>query len=166
VTNAENVYSIKRFIGRRWNTEAERHRVPYYCVRGRDTVDVQIRGRTYTPQEISAMLLQNLNRMLLRRNRKSSSDYAAPANNGSMLVRLPDYAAHHQRTNRCSRLQLDRINEQRILVFDLGGGTFDVSILQLGRECSKPPHLGGDDFDNCIVQWMISLPRTRKIDLS
>jgi len=71
VTNAENTVGIKRFIGRRWNdTEAERHRVPYYCVRGRDdTVDVQIRGRTYTPQEISAMLLQNLNRM-----RKASSE--------------------------------------------------------------------------------------------
>jgi len=57
VTNAENtVYSIKRFIGRRWNdTEAERHQVPYYCVRARRHVDVQIRGRTYTPQEISAM---------------------------------------------------------------------------------------------------------------
>src|SRR6476469_6766027 len=63
VTNAENtIFSIKRFIGRRWDdTEAERSRVPYGCVKGRDeTVDVQVRGRTYTPQEISAMILQKL----------------------------------------------------------------------------------------------------------
>ena len=63
VTNAENtVYSIKRFIGRRWeDTDTERNRVPYTCIKGRDnTVDVQIRGRTYTPQEVSAMILQKL----------------------------------------------------------------------------------------------------------
>jgi len=96
VTNAENtVYSIKRFIGRRWNdTEAERHRYPTTVFEG-DTVDVQIRGRTYTPQNLRhapAKLKQDAESW---RNRKSSSDYGASLRmrNGrqlKMLVRLPD----------------------------------------------------------------------------
>ncbi|MEW6494651.1 MAG: molecular chaperone DnaK [Cyanobacteriota bacterium] len=177
VTNAENtVYSIKRFIGRRWDdTAAERSRVPYTCVKGRDdTVDVQIRGRTFTPQEISAMILQKL-------KVDAESFLGEPVEQA--VITVPAYFTDAQRqatkdAGTIAGLEVLRIineptaaslaygldkqsEEQRILVFDLGGGTFDVSILQLGdgvfevKATSGNNHLGGDDFDNVIVRWMI-----------
>jgi molecular chaperone DnaK len=177
VTNAENtVYSIKRFIGRRWDdTATERSRVPYTCVKGRDdTVDVQIRGRTYTPQEISAMVLQKL-------KADAESFLGEPVEQA--VITVPAYFTDAQRqatkdAGTIAGLEVLRIineptaaslaygldkqsEEQRILVFDLGGGTFDVSVLQLGdgvfevKATSGNNHLGGDDFDNVIVRWMI-----------
>jgi molecular chaperone DnaK len=189
VTNAENtIYSIKRFIGRRWeDTEDERARVPYACVKGRDdTVDVQIRGRTYTPQEISAMILQKL---------KQDAENFLGETVDQVVITVPAYFTDAQRqatkdAGTIAGLEVLRIineptaaalaygmekqdEEQLILVFDLGGGTFDVSILQLGdgvfevKATSGNNHLGGDDFDNCIVRWMIdNFKRTEKIDLS
>lgn len=188
VTNAENtVYSIKRFIGRRWDdTAIERSRVPYTCVKGRDdTVDVQIRGRDYTPQEISAMILQKL-------KADAESFLGEPVEQA--VITVPAYFTDAQRqatkdAGTIAGLEVLRIineptaaslaygldkqsEEQRILVFDLGGGTFDVSVLQLGdgvfevKATSGNNHLGGDDFDNVIVRWMIeNFTSTEGIDL-
>jgi molecular chaperone DnaK len=188
VTNAENtIYSIKRFIGRRWDdTAMERARVPYTCVKGRDdTVDVQIRGRNYTPQEISAMILQKL-------KADAESFLGEPVEQA--VITVPAYFTDAQRqatkdAGTIAGLEVLRIineptaaslaygldkqsEEQRILVFDLGGGTFDVSILQLGdgvfevKATSGNNHLGGDDFDNVIVRWMSeNFKATEGIDL-
>jgi molecular chaperone DnaK len=176
VTNAENtVYSIKRFIGRRWDdTATERARVPYTCVKGRDdTVDVQIRGRDYTPQEVSAMILQKL---------KADAENFLGEPVEQAVITVPAYFTDAQRqatkdAGTIAGLEVLRIineptaaslaygldkqdQEQKILVFDLGGGTFDVSVLQLGdgvfevKATSGNNHLGGDDFDNVIVLWM------------
>jgi len=189
VTNAENtVFSIKRFIGRRWGeTAAERSRVPYQCVKGRDdTVDVQIRGHNYTPQEISAMILQKL---------KQDAESFLGATVTQAVITVPAYFTDAQRqatkdAGTIAGLEVLRIineptaaalvygldkleQEQTVLVFDLGGGTFDVSILQLGdgvfevSATSGNNQLGGDDFDHCIVNWMIlNFQEQEKIDLS
>ncbi len=189
VTNAENtIYSIKRFIGRRWDdTASERQRVTYKCVKGRDdTVDVQIRGRNYTPQEISAMILYKL---------KQDAENFLGETVDQAVITVPAYFTDAQRqatkdAGTIAGLEVLRIvneptaaalaygleklgEEQKILVFDLGGGTFDVSILQLGdgvfevKATSGNNHLGGDDFDNCIVLWMLAqFQEQEKIDLS
>ncbi|MEL6551874.1 MAG: molecular chaperone DnaK [Cyanobacteria bacterium J06621_11] len=176
VTNAENtVYSIKRFIGRRWDdTETERSRVPYKCTRGKDdTVDVMIRAKSFTPQEVSAMTLQKL---------KSDAEAYLGDEITQAVITVPAYFTDAQRqatkdAGTIAGLEVLRIineptaaalsygldkqdQDQTVLVFDLGGGTFDVSILQLGdgvfevKATSGNNHLGGDDFDNCIVNWM------------
>jgi molecular chaperone DnaK len=189
VTNAENtVYSIKRFIGRRWDdTTAERSRVPYRCVNGRDnTVDVQIRDKTYTPQEISAMILQKL---------KQDAEVYLGTEVTEAVITVPAYFTDAQRqatkdAGTIAGLNVLRIineptaaalsygldkqdQEQIVLVFDLGGGTFDVSILQLGdgvfevKATAGNNHLGGDDFDSCIVEWMLATFQEQEgIDLS
>ncbi|MEA5577987.1 molecular chaperone DnaK [Anabaena sp. UHCC 0451] len=189
ITNAENtIYSIKRFIGRRWDdTEIERARVPYNCVKGRDdTVDVQIRGRNYTPQELSSMILQKL---------KQEAENFLGEEVTQAVITVPAYFTDAQRqatkdAGTIAGLEVLRIineptaaalafgldkqdQEQLILVFDLGGGTFDVSILQLGdgvfevKATSGNNQLGGDDFDNCIVLWMVEqFLEQEKIDIS
>ncbi|MDX2229009.1 MAG: molecular chaperone DnaK [Leptolyngbyaceae cyanobacterium bins.349] len=189
VTNAENtVFSIKRFIGRRWDdTETERSRVPYNCVRGKDdTVDVQIRGKSYTPQEISAMILQKL---------KQDAESYLGETVTQVVITVPAYFSDAQRqatkdAGTIAGLEVLRIineptaaalaygmdkqdQDQCVLVFDLGGGTFDVSILQLGdgvfevKATSGNNHLGGDDFDDVIVRWMIEAFMAQEgIDLS
>ncbi|MBD2105112.1 molecular chaperone DnaK [Leptolyngbya sp. FACHB-261] len=189
VTNAENtVFSIKRFIGRRWqDTEVERARVPYKAVRGRDeTVNVEIRSREYTPQEISAMILQKL-------KQDAESYLGEPVTQA--VITVPAYFSDAQRqatkdAGTIAGLEVLRIiNEptaaalsygldkqkidQKVLVFDLGGGTFDVSILELGegvfevKATSGNNHLGGDDFDDCLVRWMIeNFQQGNGIDLS
>ncbi len=188
VTNAENtIYSIKRFIGRRWDeTAEERGRVPYKCVRGRDDmVSVEIRGQHYTAQEISAMVLQKL--------KKDAEDYLGETVTEAVIT-VPAYFTDAQRqatkdAGMIAGLDVLRIineptaaalaygldkqdEEQYILVFDLGGGTFDVSILQLGngvfevKATAGNNHLGGDDFDNAVVRWMVENFKTEeKIDL-
>jgi molecular chaperone DnaK len=189
VTNAENtIFSIKRFIGRRWDdTVTERSRVPYTCIRGKDdTVDVQIRGRAYTPQEISAMILQKL--------KQDAENYLGePATQA--VITVPAYFTDAQRqatkdAGTIAGLEVLRIineptaaalsygldkqdQDQSVLVFDLGGGTFDVSVLQLGegvfevKATSGNNHLGGDDFDNALVRWLIDNFREQEgIDLS
>ncbi|MGB7084125.1 MAG: molecular chaperone DnaK [Phormidesmis sp.] len=176
VTNAENtVYSIKRFIGRRWDdTEAERSHVPYRCSRGKDdTVDVLIRAQSFTPQEVSAMTLGKL---------KSDAEAYLGETVSQAVITVPAYFTDAQRqatkdAGTIAGLDVLRIineptaaalsygldkqdQDQTVLVFDLGGGTFDVSILQLGdgvfevKATAGNNHLGGDDFDNCIVTWM------------
>ncbi len=189
VTNAENtIFSIKRFIGRRWQeTNAERSRVSYDCVAGRDdTVDVSIRGKAYTPQEISAMVLQKL---------KQDAEAYLGESVTQAVITVPAYFSDAQRqatkdSGTIAGLEVLRIineptaaalsygldkqdQEQRILVFDLGGGTFDVSILQMGdgifevKATSGNNHLGGDDFDETILRWMIANFQDQEhIDLS
>ncbi|MGJ3249611.1 MAG: molecular chaperone DnaK [Elainellaceae cyanobacterium] len=189
VTNAENtIYSIKRFIGRRWDdTVEERGRVPYSCIRGKDdTVDVQVRGRAYTPQEISAMILQKL---------KQDAESYLGESVTEVVITVPAYFTNAQRqatedAGVIAGLEVKRIineptaaalsygldkqdQDQTVLVFDLGGGTFDVSVLQLGdgvfevKATSGNNHLGGDDFDNALVCWMIDNFRAQEgIDLS
>ncbi len=189
VTNAENtVYSIKRFIGRRWDdTEAERSRVPYKCTKGKDdTVDVMIRAKSFTPQEVSAMTLQKL--------KNDAEAYLGEAVHQAVIT-VPAYFTDAQRqatkdAGTIAGLEVLRIineptaaalsygldkqdQDQTVLVFDLGGGTFDVSILQLGdgvfevRATSGNNHLGGDDFDNCIVTWMTeAFQRQESMDLT
>jgi len=189
ITNAENtIYSIKRFIGRRWeDTELERGRVPYNCIKGRDnTVDVQIRGQNYTPQEISAMVLKKL---------KQDAENFLGDEVTKAVITVPAYFTDAQRqatkdaatiaglevlriinepTAAALAFGLDKQDqEQLILVFDLGGGTFDVSILQLGdgvfevKATCGNNHLGGDDFDNAIVCWMVErFLAEEKIDIT
>ncbi|MEB3356265.1 MAG: molecular chaperone DnaK [Synechococcales bacterium] len=189
VTNAENtVFSIKRFIGRRWeDTESERQRVPYNCVKGKDnTVNVEIRDRAYTPQEISSMILQKL---------KQDAESYLGEDVTQAVITVPAYFTDAQRqatkdAGTIAGLEVLRIineptaaalsygldkqdQDQTVLVFDLGGGTFDVSVLQLGegvfevKATSGNNHLGGDDFDNVLVQWMNSTFREQEgIDLS
>lgn len=189
VTNAENtVYSIKRFIGRRWEeTQDERTRVPYNCVLGKDnTVDVKIRDKTYTPQEISAMVLQKL---------KEEAEAYLGESVTQAVITVPAYFTDAQRqatkdAGTIAGLEVLRIineptaaalsygldkrdQDQKILVFDLGGGTFDVSVLQLGdgifevNATAGNNHLGGDDFDDCLVRWMMELFQAQDgIDLS
>ena len=189
ITNAENtVYSIKRFIGRRWeDTELERGRVPYNCIKGKDnTVDVQIRGQNYTPQEISAMVLKKL---------KEDAENFLGDKVTKAVITVPAYFTDAQRqatkdAGTIAGLEVLRIineptaaalafgldkqdQEQLILVFDLGGGTFDVSILQLGdgvfevKATCGNNHLGGDDFDNAIVCWMVErFLAEEKIDIT
>jgi molecular chaperone DnaK len=189
VTNAENtVFSIKRFIGRRWNdTEDERTHVSYGCIRGKDdTVDVQIRGHAYTPQEISAMILQKL--------KQDAENYLGESITQAVIT-VPAYFTDAQRqatkdAGTIAGLEVLRIineptaaalsygldkqdQDQVVLVFDLGGGTFDVSVLQLGegvfevKATSGNNHLGGDDFDNVLVRWLMDNFREQEgIDLS
>ena len=176
ITNAEKtIYSIKRFIGRRWeDTKSERGQVTYKCVPGRDrTVDVQIDQRKYTPQEISSMILQKL--------KLDAEDFLGEQVTQAVIT-VPAYFTDAQRqatkdagtisglevlriinepTAAALAYGLDKQNEEStILVFDLGGGTFDVSILQLGngvfevKATAGNNHLGGDDLDNALVNWM------------
>ncbi|MGB8700170.1 MAG: molecular chaperone DnaK [Thermosynechococcaceae cyanobacterium] len=189
VTNAENtVFSIKRFIGRRWQeTHAERSRVSYSCIAGRDdTVDVLIRGQAYTPQEISAMILQKL---------KQDAEAYLGESVTQAVITVPAYFSDAQRqatkdAGTIAGLEVLRIineptaaalsygldkqdQDQRILVFDLGGGTFDVSILQMGdgifevKATAGNNHLGGDDFDDAVLRWMLdNFQQQENIDLS
>ncbi|MGB3495036.1 MAG: molecular chaperone DnaK [Elainellaceae cyanobacterium] len=189
VTNAENtVFSIKRFIGRRWDdTDVERSRVSYNCVKGKDnTVNVQIRDEVHTPQQISYMILQKL--------KEDAESYLSDTVDKAVIT-VPAYFTDAQRqatkdAGTIAGLEVLRIineptaaalsygldkqdQDQVVLVFDLGGGTFDVSVLQLGdgvfevKSTSGNNHLGGDDFDNVLVEWMINSFRdTESIDLS
>ncbi|CAN1209926.1 molecular chaperone DnaK [Tumidithrix helvetica PCC 7403] len=177
VTNSTNtIFSIKRFIGRRWDeTEDERKRVSYTAVKGKDdTVNVAIADKEYTPQEVSAMILQKL--------KQDAENYLGEPVEQAVIT-VPAYFTDAQRqatkdAGLIAGLQVLRIvneptaaalaygldkqdQDQTVLVFDLGGGTFDVSVLQLGdgifevKATSGNNHLGGDDFDAAVVNWII-----------
>lgn len=188
ITNPENtVYSIKRFIGRRWDeTEQERGRYPYKSARGKDnTVEVEAMGKTYTAQEISGMILGKL---------KADAEAYLGEKVTQAVITVPAYFNDAQRqatkdagtiaglevlriinepTASALAYGMDKTNDHTILVFDLGGGTFDVSLLELGdgvfevKATSGNNHLGGDDFDERIIDWLIEeFKRDQGVDLS
>jgi len=189
VVNSENtIYSIKRFIGRHYEeTEVERKMVPYEVVKGSaDDVKVKIpiTNREYSPQEISAMILAKL---------KADAEAYLGGPVTQAVITVPAYFNDSQRqatkdagkiagldvqriinepTASALAYGLDKKKDETILVFDLGGGTFDVSVLQVGegvievKATNGDTHLGGDDWDQRIVNWIADeFKREQGIDL-
>ena len=188
VTNPKNtVYSIKRFMGRRHNEVAtEEKMVPYQITGGpNDLVKVNIAGKEYTPPEISAMVLQYL--------KSCAEDYLGEKVTEAVIT-VPAYFndAQRQATKDAGRIAgldvkrivneptaaslaygLDKKSNEKIVVFDLGGGTFDVSILEVGDgvfevlSTNGDTHLGGDDFDETVIRWIIDeFRKDQGVDLS
>lgn len=176
ITNPKKtIFSIKRFMGETYDqTLTEIQRVPYQVVRGdNNTPRVDIDGRLYTPQEISAMILQKM--------KKTAEDYLGSEVNEAVIT-VPAYFSDAQRqatkeAGEIAGLNVRRIvneptaaalaygldksdKDMKIAVFDLGGGTFDISILELGdgvfevKATNGNTHLGGDDFDHAIIDWL------------
>lgn len=176
ITNPhKTIYSIKRFMGETYDrVTKEIERVPYKVVRGdNNTARVDIDGRLYTPQEISAMILQKM--------KKTAEDYLGQEVTEAVIT-VPAYFSDAQRqatkeageiaglkvrrivnepTAAALAYGLDKSNKNmKIAVFDLGGGTFDISILELGdgvfevKSTNGDTHLGGDDFDHEIIKWL------------
>ncbi len=176
ITNPEGtIYSIKRFMGEKYDEVADEvKRVPYEVGKADNgTVRVLVDGREYTPQEISAMILQKM--------KKTAEDYLGQSVDEAVIT-VPAYFNDSQRqatkeageiaglkvrrivnepTAAALAYGLDKSNkDQKIAVFDLGGGTFDISILELGdgvfevKSTNGDTHLGGDDFDHVIIDWL------------
>ena len=176
ITNPKNtVFSIKRFMGESYDqVTKEIERVPYSVVRGENNAArVEIDGRQYTPQEISAMILQKM--------KKTAEDYLRQPVTEAVIT-VPAYFSDSQRqaTKEAGKIAgldvkrivneptaaalafgLDKMNKSmKVAVFDLGGGTFDISIMDLGdglfevMSTNGDTHLGGDDFDHKIIEWL------------
>jgi len=175
VLNPENtVYSIKRFIGRRFSeVDSEKKIVSYKVKEGGDGgCKVQIQGKDYAPEEISAMILRKLKEDAEKYlgEKVTSAVITVPAyfndsqrqstKNAGTIAGLEVLRIINEPTAAALAYGLDHKENETILVFDLGGGTFDVSILEVGdgvfevKATSGDTHLGGDDFDHCIVQWV------------
>ncbi|MDE6353553.1 MAG: molecular chaperone DnaK [Prevotella sp.] len=176
ITNPmKTVYSIKRFMGETWaQTEKEIGRVPFNVVNEGGYPRVDIDGRKYTPQEISAMVLQKM--------KKTAEDYLGQEVTDAVIT-VPAYFSDSQRQATKEAGQIAGLNVRRIVneptaaalaygvdkankdmkiaVFDLGGGTFDISILEFGGgvfevlSTNGDTHLGGDDFDQVIIDWLV-----------
>ena len=176
ITNPKNtVYSIKRFMGENWQqVEKEVSRVPFSVVNEGGYPRVDIDGRKYTPQEISAMVLQKM--------KKTAEDYLGQEVTDAVIT-VPAYFSDSQRQATKEAGQIAGLNVRRIVneptaaalaygvdkankdmkiaVFDLGGGTFDISILEFGGgvfevlSTNGDTHLGGDDFDQVIIDWLV-----------
>jgi molecular chaperone DnaK len=188
ITNPENtVYSIKRFMGRRYDeVQEEVKRVPYKVVKGpHDDARIEIAGKTYSPPEISAMILQKL---------KSAAEDFLGEKVTKAVITVPAYFNDSQRqaTKQAGEIAgldvqriineptaaalaygLDKKKDETIAVYDLGGGTFDISILEVGegvvevKSTNGDTHLGGDDIDQRIVDWMVTeFKKEQGIDLS
>ena len=178
VTNPENtIFSIKRFMGETYDRVGkEIERVPYDVVRGENnTPRVQINGKQYSPQEISAIILQKM--------KKTAEEYLRQEVTEAVIT-VPAYFSDSQRqaTKEAGKIAgldvkriineptaaalaygLDKKNKNmKVAVYDLGGGTFDISILELGdgvfevKSTNGDTHLGGDDFDHAIIEWLAS----------
>ena len=176
ITNPKNtVFSIKRFMGETYDqVNKEIERVPYTVVRGENnTPRVEIEGRQYSPQEISAMILQKM--------KKTAEDYLRQPVTEAVIT-VPAYFSDSQRqaTKEAGKIAgldvkriineptaaalaygLDKKNKNmKVAVFDLGGGTFDISIMELGdgvfevKSTNGDTHLGGDDFDQKVIDWL------------
>ncbi len=190
ITNPENtVFSIKRFMGMRHSeVEAERKRVPYTVTRDgsdRVVVDLPNGGKTFTPPELSAVILQKM--------RQTAEDYLGTSVTEAVIT-VPAYFndAQRQATKDAGRIAglevkriineptaaalaygLDKNKDETIAVFDLGGGTYDISILEIGdgvfevKATNGDTHLGGDDFDQKLIDWLVAeFKREQGIDLS
>ena len=189
ITNPKNtVFSIKRFMGETYDqVQKEISRVPYSVVKGdNNTPRVDIDGRNYTPQEISAIILQKM--------KKTAEDYLGQEVTEAVIT-VPAYFSDSQRqatkeAGQIAGLDVKRIvneptaaalaygidkanKDMKIAVFDLGGGTFDISILEFGGgvfevlSTNGDTHLGGDDFDQVIIDWLVSdFKANEGIDLS
>ena len=189
ITNPENtVYSIKRFMGRRYAEVGDETKlVPYKVIDNGADVRVDISGKAYSPQEISAFVLQKM--------KKTAEDYLGESVTEAVIT-VPAYFNDAQRqatkdAGKIAGLEVKRIineptaaslafgynkdqkKEKTIAVYDLGGGTFDVSILELGegvfevKSTNGDTHLGGDDFDRRVMQWLIDeFKKESGIDLS
>jgi len=176
ITNPENtIFSIKRFMGRRYNeVDSEMKMVPYKVVQQGDHVAVVAQGKEYTPPEISAMILQKL--------KKSAEAYLGETVKEAVIT-VPAYFndAQRQATKDAGRIAgldvkrivneptaaalaygLDKKKDETIAVYDFGGGTFDISILEVGegvievKSTNGDTHLGGDNLDQRIVEWLIA----------
>ncbi|HEY8326364.1 MAG TPA: molecular chaperone DnaK [Ktedonobacterales bacterium] len=177
ITNSENtVYSIKRFMGRKFDdpdVDREKRLVPYKLVRAANgDVWVEVMGKQYSPPEISAMILQKL---------RSDAEAYLGERITQAVITVPAYFndAQRQATRDAGRIAgldvlriineptaaslsygLDKKKDERIAVYDLGGGTFDISVLELGegvfevKATNGDTHLGGDDFDQRIINWL------------
>jgi molecular chaperone DnaK len=178
ITNPENtVFSIKRLMGRRFNSpevEHGRQRLPYHIVEAANgDAQVEIRGKRHSPPEISAMILQKL--------KQAAEDYLGEKITDA-VVTVPAYFDDSQRqatkdagkiaglnvlriinepTAAALAYGMDKKGEEKIAVYDLGGGTFDISILEIGegvievRSTNGDTYLGGDDFDLRVIDWMV-----------
>jgi molecular chaperone DnaK len=176
ITNPENtIYSIKRFMGRRYNEVGDELKmVPYKVVPKGDGIVIMAQGKEYTPPEISAMILQKL--------KKAAEDYLGTSVNEAVIT-VPAYFNDSQRqaTKDAGRIAgldvkrivneptaaalaygLDKKKDETIAVYDFGGGTFDISILEVGegvievKSTNGDTHLGGDNLDQRIVDWLIA----------
>ena len=188
VTNPENtVFSVKRFMGRKFNEVTEEtRRVPYTVGADRRaaTLALSVRGKQYSPPEISAMVLQKL--------KQAAEDYLGEKVSDAVIT-VPAYFndAQRQATKDAGQIAglnvlrivneptaaalaygLDQKKDETIAVFDLGGGTFDISVLEVGegvvevKSTNGDTHLGGDDFDQLVVEWMTAeFKKTDGIDL-
>jgi len=188
VTNpTKTVYSIKRFMGRRFNeVSREREEVPYAVLASaNDVAKVKIDDKEYSPQEISAMILQKM--------RQTAEDYLGEKVTDAVIT-VPAYFNDSQRqaTKEAGEIAglnvrriineptaaslaygLDKKGNEKIAVFDLGGGTFDISILEIGdgvfevKSTNGDTHLGGDDFDQRIIDWIVDeFVKQEGVDLS
>ena len=188
VTNPENtIFSVKRFMGRKYSeVDEEMKIVPYEVVRGSNgDARIKVGDKEYTPPEISAMILQKL---------KADAEAFLGETVTDAVITVPAYFndAQRQATKDAGKIAglevkriineptaaalaygLDKESDQTILVFDLGGGTFDVSVLEIGdgvfevKSTAGDNHLGGDNFDKAIVDWMVAeFKVSQGIDLS
>jgi len=192
VTNPTNtVFSIKRFMGRRMSEVTdETKRVPYKVVAGQnDLASVEVQGKRYTPPEISAMILQKM--------KQTAEDYLG-STVSKAVVTVPAYFndAQRQATKDAGKIAglevlriineptaaalaygLDKKKDEKVAVFDLGGGTYDISVLELYdvegsrqfevKSTNGDTHLGGDDFDQRVIDWIVGeFKRDQGIDLS
>lgn len=188
ITNpTRTIYSIKRFMGETYSqVQNEINRVPYKVVQGpNSTPRIDIDGKNYTPQEISAMILQKM--------KKTAEDYLGTTVTEAVIT-VPAYFNDSQRqatkeAGEIAGLKVRRIineptaaalaygldkkkNDVKVAVYDLGGGTFDISILELGdgvfevKSTNGNTHLGGDDFDEVIINWLVEeFKRDHNVDL-
>jgi molecular chaperone DnaK len=188
VTNPQQtIFSIKRFMGRRLNEVAdETKKVPYKVLDGPNGMAVvEIQGKRYTPPEISAMILQKM--------KQTAEDYLGHTVDKAVIT-VPAYFndAQRQATKDAGRIAgldvqriineptaaalaygLDKKKEEKVAVFDLGGGTYDISVLELAegvfevKSTNGDTHLGGDDFDQRLIDWLVAeFKRDQGIDLS